>query len=129
MARLGDSIRRHRGDVAVGEIDLRPIGYAIGNRVVAPPLEHVPADVRNLERESPAQSEATATQDTEPGAAGRLVAAFVQPLHAETDAEQRPSGANEGEDGLGPSGIDRGGRAEVTDAWHDDAMSAADRGG
>ena len=50
MARLGDSIRRHRGDVAVGEVDLRSIGYTISNRVVAPPVESVPADVRNLQQ-------------------------------------------------------------------------------
>ena len=101
-------------------------------------VERVPADVRNLDGvslASAAQAVAAARRAGRgPGQLRRFLAALEQPLHAETDAEQRPAFADAGRGWPSiHSRVERRGGAEVADARHDDAasrptMSAGDAG-
>ena len=59
-------------------------------------------------------------EQTEAGAVGRFLAAGEQPLQPETDAEQRTSRRDAGANRRDPAAIERGRRAEVADAGHDD---------
>src|SRR5437016_3522472 len=97
--RDGDGIRRDRRDEAVRKVHLRAGRHAVDDRRVALQRDGVPSDVRNLDRWRLGRSLcatvfcaalepiAAAGQDAETRAAGRLLAPFEEPLHAETDAE------------------------------------------
>src|SRR6185369_2947194 len=66
------------------------------------------------------QAIALPAHQAEAGQLGSLLASFVQPLHAETDAEQRASFAHAREDGFDPLRPERLRRAEVPDPRNDD---------
>src|SRR5213594_1042913 len=66
-------------------------------------------------------------QQTEAWQIRRLVAAFEQPVHAETDPEKRPAFADALENGLDPRGVERSRRTEMSHAGDDDASRLAKR--
>src|SRR6185295_7059405 len=87
---------------------------------VPPDVGHFDVTVRFCEDRA-AESVTASAEQPESRQIGRLVAAFVEPLHAQADAEQRPSLAHTGQDRLDPGCIERSRGAEVTDARDDDA--------
>ena len=62
---------------------------------------------------------AAAAENAESGTVGRLVASLEQPLHAETDAEQRAALSDACQNRFHPGGVERARRAEVSDTRHD----------
>src|SRR6185295_9046965 len=122
LAVLGDRHRvaRDRYDVAVREVDLRAVRNAIDDRRLAVDGKAVPTHMRHF-HVLRAEAITSAAEDAEARHIGRLVAALEQPLHAEADAEDRTSLADALEDRVLPRAFQRAGRAEMTDARHDDA--------
>ena len=84
-------------------------------------LERVPPDVRNLQplRRVALQQPARPLEHAQAGNIGRLLAAFVQPLHADADAEQGSACIHGAADRLAPRCIERRRGGEVTDAGDD----------
>src|SRR6266851_7667192 len=137
VLRDGDRLTAERRRVTVCEVHLCARRDTLDNRHVTLYREAVPADVGDFDgvvrlqpdrvirgvRLQPdrAQTVAAARQQAETGELRRFVAAFVEPLHAQADAEQRPTFADAGQDRVDPGLIERPGRAEVSDAGDDDA--------
>jgi hypothetical protein len=61
-----------------------------------------------------------------PVEAGRFVAAFEEPLHAQTDPEKRAVVLDEPQEAVAPLGAERCGRAKMADARHDDGGGRVD---
>src|SRR5258707_8836123 len=98
-----DRVARQWRNVAVCEIHLGVLRHSLRDRPFAAALEAVPADVRDLQgraRASWSQPSAGSGQQAEAWNIGSLFAVFEQPLHAQTDAEQRATFADSGHDGF-----------------------------
>src|SRR6185295_2528141 len=122
-----DRVAGHRRHEAVGEIYLRAGLDAFDDRVFALYVERVPANMRNLDDTGAGQLVAASAEQAEPGQIRRFFAALEQPLHAEANAEQRPSFADAPQNALNPFGSECTRRTEMSDAGHDDRRRVADR--
>src|SRR6185436_2957149 len=117
----GDGVARDGGDVTVREVRLRAAFNAFDNRSVTGLVDRVPSDVRNLERRARRglQPPAFTRQQAEPTNVRSLLAAFVQPLHDETDAKERPALADTLENRVNPCRSERASGIEVPDPGND----------
>ena len=86
-------------------------------------LQRVPPHVRHARSLEPP---APAWKQAEPVEAGRFVAAFEEPLHAEADPEERAAIIDEPQETVSPLGAERCRRAEMADARHDDGAGRVD---
>src|SRR5687767_8275769 len=102
MCGRGDGFAGDFGGIRVGEVRLCAVGNAFEQPRRATLLERVPADVRHLERRR--QTPAASGDDPEAGHTGILVAAFVEPLLAEADAEEQRAAAERVANSVAPLG-------------------------
>ena len=125
VVRPGDALRRHGRGVRMREVrkrsrrdpleqDGRPVGF-----------QRVPADVRHFDRA--VEPAASSANQAESGHVLRLVAAVEEPLQPEADPQQRCAALHGIEDRRAPGRPESGGRAEMTDAGHDDTVCPGER--
>src|SRR5262249_33945143 len=94
LAVLGRShrIRRERRGVAVSEVHLRPLRHAVDQNAVTPTGEAGPPDVGHLQAGSVGvarQPVDGAREQAEPAQVGRLFTSFIEPLHPQTNPQER----------------------------------------